>query len=84
MVQENYLSSLIEVFNTKENVCSVGSKMISIDNTIIEAGNMVFENSEIVEYGKSEAIDAPQFNFLRKVDFCAGSLLFRKTKKAEI
>ncbi|QQQ27499.1 glycosyltransferase [Chryseobacterium indoltheticum] len=81
LVQENYLSRLIEVFNTKENVGSVGSKMISIDNTIIEAGNLVFENSEIVELGKSEAIDAPQFNFLRKVDFCAGSLLFRKTKE---
>jgi len=81
LVQENYLSSLIEVFNIKENVGSVGSKMISIDNTIIEAGNLVFENSEIVEFGKSEAIDAPQFNFLRKVDFCTGSLLFRKTKE---
>lgn len=81
LVQENYLSRLIEVFNIKENVGSVGSKMISIDNTIIEAGNLVFENSEIVELGKSEAIDAPQFNFLRKVDFCAGSLLLRKTKE---
>jgi len=81
LVQENYLSRLIEVFNIKENVGSVGSKMISIDNTIIETGNLVFENSEIVELGKSEAIDAPQFNFLRKVDFCAGSLLLRKTKE---
>lgn len=78
LVQENYLSSLIEVFNTKENVGAVGSKIISAENTIIEAGNLVFENSEIVELGKSDAIDAPQFNFVRKVDFCTGSLLFSK------
>lgn len=78
LVQENYLSGLIEVFNTKENVGAVGSKMISAENTIIEAGNLVFENSEIVELGKSDAIDAPQFNFVRKVDFCTGSLLFSK------
>lgn len=81
LVQENYLSSLIDVFNTKENVGAVGSKMISAENTIIEAGNLVFENSEIVELGKSDAIDAPQFNFVRKVDLCDGSLLFCKTNK---
>ena len=78
LVQENYLSSLIEVLNTKENVGAVGSKIISAENTIIEAGNLVFENSEIIELGKSDAIDAPQFNFVRKVDFCTGSLLFSK------
>lgn len=81
LVQENYLSSLMEVFNTKENVGAVGSKMISAESNIFSAGNLVFENSEIVELGKSEAIDTPQFNFVRKVDFCAGSLLFRKINK---
>ncbi|MCM2555854.1 glycosyltransferase [Chryseobacterium sp. Ch-15] len=78
LVQENNLSSLIKVFNTKEDVGAVGSKMISAENTIIEAGNLVFENSEIIELGKSDAIDTPQFNFARKVDFCTGSLLFNK------
>lgn len=78
LVQENYLSSLIEVFNTKENVGTVGSKMISAESNIFSAGNLVFENSEIVELGKCEAIDAPQFNFVRKIDFCTGSLLFSK------
>jgi len=81
LVQENYLSTLVEVFNTKENVGAAGSKMISAENNIASAGNLVFENSEIVELGKSEAIDAPQFNFVRKVDFCAGSLLFPKINK---
>ncbi len=78
LVQENYLSSLMEVFNTKENVGAVGSKIISAESNIFSAGNLVFENSEILELGKSDAIDAPQFNFLRKVDFCTGSLLFSK------
>lgn len=81
LVQENYLSTLVEVFNTKENVGAVGSKMISADNNIASAGSLVFKDSEIVELGKSEAIDTPQFNFVRKVDFCAGSLLFSKINK---
>ena len=81
LVQENFLSSLMEVFNTKENVGAVGSKMISVESNIFNAGNLVFENSKIVELGKSEAIDTPQFNFVRKVDFCTGSLLFPKINK---
>ncbi|WBV61971.1 glycosyltransferase [Chryseobacterium camelliae] len=81
LVQENYLSSLMEVFKVKENAGAVGSKMISLENTVIEAGNLVFKNAEIIELGKSEAIDTPQFNFLRKVNFCAGSLLFHKINK---
>ncbi|WP_175621791.1 glycosyltransferase [Chryseobacterium schmidteae] len=81
LVQKNYLSTLVEVFNTKENVGAVGSKMISAESNIFSAGNLVFENSKVVELGKSEAIDTPQFNFVRKVDFCAGSLLFSKINK---
>lgn len=81
LVQDNYLSGLIEIFNNKENVGAVGSKRISAESNMVSAGNLVFENSEIVELGKSETIDTPQFDFVRKVDFCAGSVLFHKINK---
>lgn len=78
-VQENYLSSLLEVFETKENVGAVGSKMVFADNTLQEAGCLIFKDSEIVNLGRCYAIDAPKYNYLRKVDYCSGcSLLFRK------
>lgn len=78
-VQEKYLSSLIEVFATKENVGAVGSKMVFADNTLQEAGCLIFKDSEIVNLGRGDAIDAPKFNYLRKVDYCSGcSLLFRR------
>jgi len=79
-VQENYLSSLLEVFETKENVGAVGSKMVFADNTLQEAGCLIFKNTEIVNLGRGEAIDTPKYNFLRKVDYCSGcSLLFHRT-----
>ncbi|SMP27062.1 glycosyltransferase [Chryseobacterium profundimaris] len=78
-VQENYLSSLLNVFSNKDNVGAVGSKMIFSDNTLQEAGCLIFENTEIVNLGRCEAIDTPKYNFLRKVDYCSGcSLLFKK------
>lgn len=78
-VQENYLSSLLEVFKAKKNVGAVGSKLVFADNTLQEAGCLIFKNAEIVNLGRSNAIDNPAFNFLRKVDYCSGcSLLFHK------
>jgi len=78
-VQENYLSSLLQVFKTKENVGAVGSKMVFADNTLQEAGCLIFKNSEIINIGRREAIDDAKYNFVRKVDYCSGcSLLFKK------
>lgn len=78
-VQENYLSSLLDVFISKENVGAVGSKMVFADNTLQEAGCLIFKNSEIINIGRRDAIDDPKYNFVRKVDYCSGcSLLFKK------
>lgn len=77
-VQKKYLSNLLEVIKTKENVGAVGSKLISSENTIIEAGNLISKDLEIIKLGQSNSIETPQFNFVRKVDFCSGSLLFKK------
>lgn len=78
-VQENYLSSLLDVFTSKKNVGAVGSKMIFADNTLQEAGCLIFKNSEIINIGRREAIDTPKYNYLRKVDYCSGcSLLFHR------
>lgn len=78
-VQNHYLSSLLEVFRSKKNVGAVGSKMIFSDNTLQEAGCLIFKNSEIITIGRREAIDTPKFNYLRKVDYCSGcSLIFQR------
>jgi glycosyltransferase involved in cell wall biosynthesis len=81
LVQENYLSTLLNVFEIRDNVGAVGSKLVSTEHNIVEAGNLVFKDSEISPIGQSESIDSPEFNYLRKVDFCEGSLLFHKKNK---
>jgi len=78
-VQENYLSHLLDVFKTKENVGAVGSKIVLKDNTLQEAGCLIFKQAEIVNIGRGEALDTPQYDYLRKVDYCSGSsLLFHR------
>lgn len=82
-VQENYLSSLLKVFKEKPNVGAVGSKMVFSDNTLQEAGCLIFKDLQIVNLGRGGAIDNPKFNFLRKVDYCSGCSLLFKRKDAE-
>ena len=78
-VQNNYLTSLLSVFQTQSNVGAVGSKLIFGNNSLQEAGCLVFKNKVIVNRGATQSIDAPQFNFLRTVDYVSGcSLLFKR------
>lgn len=78
-VQENYLKTLLEVFKVKKNVGAVGSKMIFSNNTLQEAGCLIFKDCEIVNLGRFDSIDNPKYNFLRKVDYSSGcSLLFKR------
>lgn len=81
-VQENYLSGLLGIFKTKENVGAAGSKLVSADSIIEEAGCLIFKNSEIGSVGQGGSIDAPEYNYLRKVDFCSeNSLLFHRVNE---
>jgi GT2 family glycosyltransferase/glycosyltransferase involved in cell wall biosynthesis len=78
-VQQNYLSSLLEIFKTKKNVGAVGSKMIFENNLLQEAGCLIFKDCEIVNLGRFDSIDNPAYNFARKVDYSSGcSLLFKR------
>lgn len=78
-VLPGYLTSLFEVFRTHPNVGAVGSKLIFPNNELQEAGCLVFKNKIIVNRGAGQSIEAPQFNFLRKVDYVSGcSILFKK------
>ena len=78
-VHNNYLTSLLSVFQTQSNVGAVGSKLIFGNNSLQEAGCLVFKNKVIVNRGATQSIDAPQFNFLRTVDYVSGcSLLFKR------
>lgn len=84
-VQQNYLKTLLEVFKVKINVGAVGSKMIFSNNTLQEAGCLIFKDCEIVNLGRFDSIDNPKYNFLRKVDYSSGcSLLFERLNETKM
>ncbi len=73
------LEHLLSVFKDPE-VGAVGSKLIYPDGSLQEAGGIVFQNASAWNYGTKENTSAPQYNYLRPVDYCSGaSLLVKRT-----
>jgi GT2 family glycosyltransferase len=80
-VKKGFLEELFYVFNNFKNVGAVGSKLINIDGTLQEAGAVFLTKGRIKQIVKNKKNDAPEINYINKVDYCSGaSLLFKKQK----
>ena len=51
-VQKNWLGNLINVFNKNKEVGAVGSKLIYPDNSLQEAGGIIWNDATGCNYGK--------------------------------
>ena len=79
VVYNDWLDSLLGVFNNYHDAGLVGSKLVYPNNQLQEAGGIVFSDASGWNYGRLGDPDEPQFNHLREVDYCSGaSILIRK------
>jgi O-antigen biosynthesis protein len=78
-VLPGWLNPLEETAEQRPSVGAVGSLLLYPDNSIQEAGAIVWRNGEAHHYGWGGSPDDRRFNFAREVDYCsAASLLIRK------
>jgi len=78
-VRQGWLESLLKVMFLDKDVGAVGSKLIYPNGVLQEAGGVIWSNASGWNYGKMDNPDAPQYNYVRSVDYCSGaSLLVRK------
>lgn len=79
LVMPGFLDELMWVMLNEKKVGAVGSKLVYPNNVLQEAGCLIYKNRHIVNLGNGKSPDDPEFNFLRRVDYCSGcSLLFQK------
>jgi GT2 family glycosyltransferase/glycosyltransferase involved in cell wall biosynthesis len=74
-VQPGWLDALIETFETEARVGLVGAKLIYPDGRLQEAGGIVFNDASGWNYGRFGDPAAPEFNYLREVDYCSGAAI---------
>ncbi|MGY1703973.1 glycosyltransferase family 2 protein [Geodermatophilus sp. SYSU D00697] len=71
-----WLQALQRTFRDHDDAGAVGGKLLFPDGRLQEAGGVVFRDGTAAKIGYREFdVNAPLFNFVRRVDYCSGALL---------
>lgn len=74
-VQENWLSSLLELIEQDDSIGMVGSKLVYPDGTLQEAGGIIFRNGKGWNYGNGYSPNASEYNYVKEVDYISGAAI---------
>ena len=75
IVKEDWLSAAYDVFKADPTVGVVGSKLIFPNGRLQEAGGIIFRDGTGWNYGRGQDPEAPEYNYLKDVDYCSGAAL---------
>jgi GT2 family glycosyltransferase/glycosyltransferase involved in cell wall biosynthesis len=73
IVLPEWLDNLVDVFNKFPKTGLVGSKLLYPDGRLQEAGGIIWENGSGGNVGRGGDPSAPEYNYLREVDYCSGA-----------
>jgi len=74
-VTPGWLEAMIDIFETRENVGGVGSKIIYPDGYLQEAGALLNIDGTVDMIGHGSNPQWDEYNYVREVDFCSGVCL---------
>lgn len=77
-VTEEWLSSLVNLIESDDNIGMVGSKLIYPDGRLQEAGGIIWKDASAWNYGNGQDPEAPEFNYVRDVDYISGAAIMIK------
>lgn len=70
----------LERLESAPDVGAVGAKIKLLDGTLQEAGSIIWSDGSCAGYGRGDSPDAPQYQFMRSVDYCSGAFLMLRTQ----
>lgn len=79
IVHDGWLKSLLDIMEQNPKAGIAGSKFLDKNGKLQEAGGIIWTNATGLNYGRGEAAEAPEYNYLKEVDYVSGaSILIRK------
>ena len=84
-VQKYWLTNLVDLIESADDVGMVGSKLISADGTLQEAGGIIWKDGTGWNYGRGGDPNAPEYNYVKEVDYISGAaIMIRRSLWREI
>jgi GT2 family glycosyltransferase len=74
-VLPGWLDALMGTFQSHPNAGAVGAKLVYPDGRLQEAGSIVWQDGSAWNYGKQDNPHAPEFSYVREVDYCSAACL---------
>ncbi|KAA9011329.1 glycosyltransferase [Sphingobium limneticum] len=75
LVLPRWLDGLLDMFDQYEKVGLAGSKLISWDGSLQEAGGIYWKDGSAWNFGRGANAGAPEFNYVKDVDYVSGAAI---------
>ncbi|WP_099349297.1 glycosyltransferase [Acetobacter aceti] len=79
-IQLGSIEAAIDRLRYDPKVGVIGGKLIRTNGLLQEAGAIIYRDGSVAGYMRGASPDAPEANFVRRVDFCSGAALFTRTE----
>lgn len=78
-VQENWLSPLVALIESADDIGMVGSKLLYPDGSLQEAGGIIWKDASGWNYGNRKDAGDPEYNYVKEADYISGAaIMIRK------
>lgn len=74
-VQENWLTPLVDLIESADDIGMVGSKLVYPDGSLQEAGGIIWKDASGWNYGSKQNAAKPEFNYVKEADYISGAAI---------